>query len=280
LRTGPPFDIRTPVTYLNMMGNAGITGAVKSTDPPAPGVLLFGAAVFMVAAVAVQTWLSLAILAVLLAMVGLSLPISIGKLLRTLAGLWPLWLITFLIHWVVTSHFVGTSLWATDPEVGSGGLLPAALFTVRLAMMVTVARGLHMLHEPQRYGRSVGRALSAMPFGRRLFNRLEIAATLALRFVPQVAEYHHRLKIAQAARGEQIPRSVLDRLRRTSKLLYPLMFGTLRQAERVAVALEARGFNPDCVRTALARQRVPARVLFLVAAFAIGCVAAAVVGRA
>jgi energy-coupling factor transport system permease protein len=75
-------------------------------------------------------------------------------------------------------------------------------------------------------------------------HELAMTFTLALRFVPTLAEQLEKLLKAQAARGANIRmgRNPLQRVRHFLPVLIPLFLTTLRRGEELAEAMEARGY--------------------------------------
>jgi biotin transport system permease protein len=63
---------------------------------------------------------------------------------------------------------------------------------------------------------------------------LGLALGLVLRFVPEIAGRHEALKEAHAARGVPV---------KLSRLLGPLIIATLKDADRIAEAIDARGIR-------------------------------------
>ncbi len=85
----------------------------------------------------------------------------------------------------------------------------------------------------------------------RPFQRLGLPAgelamvfTLTLRFVPTLAEELEKLFKAQAARGADLGRgsNPVQRIRQLLPVLVPLFITTLRHAEELTAAMEARGY--------------------------------------
>jgi energy-coupling factor transport system permease protein len=75
--------------------------------------------------------------------------------------------------------------------------------------------------------------------------------TLSLRFLPTVLEEAERLVTAQRARGAVFGGGALTRARRILPLAVPLFTGCLRRADRLAMAMEARGYRGGALRTQL-----------------------------
>jgi len=72
----------------------------------------------------------------------------------------------------------------------------------------------------------------------------------AYRFVPILAGETQTIREAQLSRGLQIDKgNFLTRLKKTLPLLIPLFASTLRRAQELAEAMEARAWNPEMKRT-------------------------------
>jgi energy-coupling factor transport system permease protein len=113
----------------------------------------------------------------------------------------------------------------------------AFLFIVSLLTMTTTAS--HLTH---------GAEMLMAPF-RRIglpSHELALAMTIALRFIPTLAEELDRIMKAQASRGANIGEARWWRPDRMAMerfpLFVPLFLNALRRAEELVVAMEARGY--------------------------------------
>jgi energy-coupling factor transport system permease protein len=91
--------------------------------------------------------------------------------------------------------------------------------------------------------------------------------SLALRYVPNFANSYSSIRQAQQARGLEYESSRgLKRVREMMPVLVPMIIGSFRSSEQMAIALEARGFDaPGVQRTYLHVIRMRARDWALVA---------------
>jgi len=83
---------------------------------------------------------------------------------------------------------------------------------------------------------------------------LVLVIQVTLRFIPQLAQSAERIAKAQIARGVDWggPRSgLLQRVRRIFPLIVPLFLTSLRRAETLALAMDARAYGDSLHRTAL-----------------------------
>jgi energy-coupling factor transport system permease protein len=88
-------------------------------------------------------------------------------------------------------------------------------------------------------------------------HEIALAGTIALRFIPTLAEELDRIMKAQASRGAPIGESRwyrVDRMvRERMPLFVPLFLNALRRAEELIVAMEARGYVGGKGRTRYVR---------------------------
>lgn len=86
-------------------------------------------------------------------------------------------------------------------------------------------------------------------------DELAMVFTLALRFVPTLAQELEKLLKAQAARGADLGRgsNPVQRTRQLLPVLVPLFITTLRRGEELVAAMEARGYVGGSERTHYAR---------------------------
>ncbi|MBU1636368.1 energy-coupling factor transporter transmembrane protein EcfT [bacterium] len=211
-----------------------------------------------------QTWQSLCSLT-LVGFFGLMLvKVRLAKVLSDIGKAWLLLVSTFTIHWFISSHYLGLNegkfIYFLNYEQG----LIALRFSARFALILGVVSCLSRLHDLQRYGRSIGRILSKSPIGKHFLSKVELTATLALRMVPFIQNQYYRLNLALEARGEKFSSNSIGSMRRLNRLLFPLMVQSIRRADRTAIALQARGYDPVIVRSSY-RQSISAFSSWLIA---------------
>ncbi|WP_130837133.1 energy-coupling factor transporter transmembrane component T family protein [Lachnoclostridium sp. Marseille-P6806] len=68
---------------------------------------------------------------------------------------------------------------------------------------------------------------------------------IALRYIPDIQDEFHRIRNAQEARGIDMSGKarLTDRIRRTSAIIFPLLFTTMERIDMVSNAMELRGFG-------------------------------------
>ncbi|AGZ39897.1 energy-coupling factor transporter transmembrane component T family protein [Actinoplanes friuliensis] len=84
--------------------------------------------------------------------------------------------------------------------------------------------------------------------------RFAIGALAAFRLIPLLGEEWQMLGLARRARGIDAGRNPLAKLRLFGSTAFALLVGALRRGGRLAVAMDARGFDSDTPRTYARRQ--------------------------
>ena len=158
-----------------------------------------------------------------------------------------LWLlvITALLHAFNTP---GEPLWRVpwlDLQTTREGLQSAALFTLRLATVVTAAALLTLTTSPMELTDGLERLLRPLRRLRVPSHELAMTISIALRFIPVLAEEAERLQKAQMARGAEFSGGPVRRARKLVPLLLPLFVSAFARADRLAVAMEARGYRGE-----------------------------------
>ncbi|MFI6329105.1 energy-coupling factor transporter transmembrane component T family protein [Micromonospora chersina] len=104
--------------------------------------------------------------------------------------------------------------------------------------------------------------------------RFAIGALAAFRLVPLLEEEWRMISMARRARGVDAGRNPIARLRLFGSTAFALLVGAIRRGTRLAVAMDARGFDAGTPRTVARPQRFTrADTLLVVAAAALAAAA-------
>ncbi|MFG2110710.1 energy-coupling factor transporter transmembrane component T family protein [Micromonospora chersina] len=85
--------------------------------------------------------------------------------------------------------------------------------------------------------------------------RFAIGALAAFRLVPLLEEEWRMITMARRARGVDAGRNPIAKLRLFGSTAFALLVGAIRRGTRLAVAMDARGFDAGTPRTVARRQR-------------------------
>jgi energy-coupling factor transport system permease protein len=186
------------------------------------------------------------------AFLGLAIALSglpAGLVLRNLRAFLWLFFFTFALHALLTP---GQALWHLPyfgHAISAAGLERGVLLSARLASVICTASLLTLTTAPLDLTRGLERLLA--PFKRLGLPADEIAltASIALRFIPVLIEEAERLHRAQLARGADPGGRLLQRARNLVPLLVPLFVSAFAHADRLALAMESRGYRSGAKRT-------------------------------
>lgn len=95
--------------------------------------------------------------------------------------------------------------------------------------------------------------------------RFAIGALAAFRLVPLLEQEWETISMARRARGVDAGRNPLAKLRLFVSTAFALLVGAIRRGTRLAVAMDARGFDAGTPRTVARRQRFTAGDALLIA---------------
>lgn len=130
------------------------------------------------------------------------------------------------------------------------GLVMIGLTTMRLIMLVTIASLLTLTTSPIRLTDGMERMLRPFKAIGVPAHELALMMTIALRFIPTLAEEAERIMKAQQARGAEFTSgSVISRVKSLIPVLVPLFVAAFRRADELATAMEARGYRGGEGRT-------------------------------
>jgi len=154
----------------------------------------------------------------------------------------------------------GTALWQMGPlSLSFAGVGLAGLTMLKLVEMMLAVSLLTLTTSTTALSRGMESLLS--PLGRIGLPAHEIAmsTTIALRFVPTLAEELEKIAKAQASRGAGFGSRgrwrFVQRLRRLVPLMVPLFVTSFRRAEELVLAMEARCYSGGRGRSSYRRLR-------------------------
>ncbi len=156
-------------------------------------------------------------------------------------------------------------------------LLFAVQMSVRLALLVAGTSMLTLTTAPLQLTDGLESLLRPLKAIRFPVHEMAMMMSIALRFIPTLAEEADRIRKAQAARGADFDTGGLfKRAAGLVPLLVPLFVGAFRRAEELATAMEARCYHGGEGRTKLTVLHMGGRdyigLLIMVAAYLLATV--------
>lgn len=153
--------------------------------------------------------------------------------------------------------------------VDDGGLAVAALYTIRFMLVIVLGAVIMLTTTPTALTDAFESMMSVF---RDLLHVQEIALvmSLALRFLPTIADETVSIRDAQAARGGSIETgSPTQRVRAMCAIIVPIFAGVIRHADNLALALDARCYQEGEPRSHWHALRMHARDWWFLAGVAV-----------
>jgi energy-coupling factor transport system permease protein len=137
----------------------------------------------------------------------------------------------------------------TSWTVTTEGLHMGAFFCLRLSTVVVAAALMTLTTAPMQLTAGLERLFSP---AKRLgvpVAELALMISIALRFIPVLVDEAERLRKAQISRGADFTGNPIRRARSLIPLLVPLFVAAFERADRLALAMESRCYQPGAERT-------------------------------
>ena len=239
-----------------------------------PRTKIFGMLAIMVALFFVNNWIGLVYAAVVVFAVLLASQVPLKFYIRGVKPLRWILLFTAAIQIFLTP---GEIIWQWGIlHITAEGVRLAIFMCVRLVLLVMTTSVLTLTTTPIVLTDAVENLLS--PFKRIGVPAHELAMmmTIALRFIPLLADETEKIMAAQKARGAAFDEGgLMDRARALLPILVPLFLSAINRASELAMAMEARCYHGGEGRTRLHelhyenRDRVAGILVALILALAV-----------
>ena len=239
-----------------------------------PRTKIFGMLAIMVALFFVNNWIGLVYAAVVVFAVLFASQVPLNFYIRGVKPLRWILLFTAAIQIFLTP---GEIIWQWGIlHITAEGVRLAIFMCVRLVLLVMTTSVLTLTTTPIVLTDAVENLLS--PFKRIGVPAHELAMmmTIALRFIPLLADETEKIMAAQKARGAAFDEGgLMDRARALLPILVPLFLSAINRASELAMAMEARCYHGGEGRTRLHelhyenRDRVAGILVVLILALAV-----------
>ncbi len=174
---------------------------------------------------------------------------------------------TFFFHTLTTE---GTIIWSYSfISVTVEGLQNGMRFVMRIGLLILLASILTLTTKPLTLAQGLERLLAPLSKLNVPIEQFSLMIVIAIRFVPTIMQELDRILLAQKARGYDI-----SSLRWTKRIfsyipiLIPLLFTTVKRAEQLTYAIDARAYGNGKGRTAY-RQLEMKRLDYIASAIAL-----------
>ncbi|MBI5059141.1 energy-coupling factor transporter transmembrane protein EcfT [candidate division KSB1 bacterium] len=214
---------------------------------PNPPAILSGCLALVATAPFVTHWAGFTILLIMVLAASVLAGVETRKLARSLFRMWP-----FLVF-ALAIQVLSTAIAPPDATGSTGtlhaGVAAGVLLVARLSCVVMSSALVLMAYPADEYGRWLSRTRFGGHRMKRKLSQLGLVVTMALGFVPTLRGEFGRIRLAWECRGVATGHGRVGRLRALQKMLFPLLVSAFRRADQTSLALQARGYDPNVLRT-------------------------------
>lgn len=235
-------------------------------------VILYIVVLFMI-----SKWTSYAVFTLFTAALVLVSGIKVRIILKGLKPM--LWIIIFtaLINIFMTPGEVVWTIpiWRFSVNLTREGLIMGAVMTIRLVYLVVGTSLLTLTTSPLQLTDGIEKLLSPLRVIKVPAHEIAMMMTIAIRFIPTLAEETDKIIKAQTARGADFESgNLIKRAKAMVPILVPLFISAFRRADELATAMEARCYRGGKGRTRMKETRLGkidacAAIVFLLSAAAV-----------
>ena len=130
------------------------------------------------------------------------------------------------------------------------GIIKTCYIIIRLLLIIMVTTILTATTKPMELTFALEWLLSPLKVVKVPVHIIAMTLSLALRFIPTLAEEANKIMRAQASRGVDFKEGKLkDKFKAITSLIIPLFVTSILRSGELADAMEARGYNPLGKRT-------------------------------
>ena len=167
----------------------------------------------------------------------------------------------------------GESVWSVPIfsftlKVTREGLVSGAIMVIRLLYLVIGTSLLTLTTSPLQLTDGIEKLLKPLRKIKVPSHEIAMMMTIALRFIPTLAEETDKIMKAQMARGADFETgNIIKRGKAMIPLLIPLFISAFRRADELATAMEARCYNGGENRTKMKESRMTVLDLYALIVF-------------
>ncbi len=174
--------------------------------------------------------------------------IKIKSLFNSLKPLWFMIIFLFIVNVLVIRTGDYVHIWFFDLYFDA---IYNTIYTFfRLLLMVAFSLILTSTTRPTDLTYALEWYLHPLTFIKVKVHIIAMIISLALRFIPTLLEETNRIMKAQASRGVDFENGTIkEKIRAITALIIPLFVSSIQRSTELADAMEARGYDPDGVRT-------------------------------
>ncbi|WP_018963264.1 energy-coupling factor transporter transmembrane component T family protein [Coprothermobacter platensis] len=223
--------------------------------------------ILIIAAFLSQSFAVMAVLFTVLAFLMVVSRVPLRFYSRSARAVLILVLFTFVFNALLTGQNV---LFRIGPiAFKTEGTITGVFFGLRLFFLIFVSTVLTATTSPVDLADGLNTLLKPLEAIKVPVEEFSLIMTIALRFIPVLADEADRILKAQKARGLNLTGNLFEKVQKLVPIIIPLFVSAFMKAEDLAVAMEVRGYLPGVKRTKYKVAKFAATDLGILAASAI-----------
>ncbi len=177
--------------------------------------------------------------------------------------------ITFLLHILFSSHGGAQIISVFGLEITDKGLIAGGMFAWRIFLFFALVTLFNLTTDPLDISDALVKLLGPLKRLKVPVDHLGLVVFMAFRFIPLLFEEARMIYAAQLSRGFNPKGGFIKRIKNAVPLMTAVFMASIRRADNMALALEARGFYPGRERSSYRMFRIrPVDMVILVIALA------------
>lgn len=217
---------------------------------------------------------SYALLSIFTAAAILMSRISLKYFLKGMKPMLFIIIFTALINLLLTpgTQLFTVTVLGADLGITYEGVKAAVEMFFRLVFLITGTSLLTLTTSPLMLTDGIEKLLRPLNIIKVPSQEIAMMMTIAIRFIPTLAEETDKIQKAQTARGADFSsKNLIKRVRAMIPLLVPLFVSAFRRAEELATAMDARCYNSGSHRTKMHESKIRKSDVFSAFIFAAAC---------
>lgn len=174
--------------------------------------------------------------------------VPVWSVLKSIKAIYILLIFTAMLNVLFYVKKEGDTVlfWVVTKE----GLINAAFLASRLILLVTGSSLLTLTTTPVSLTDGLESLLKPLTYIKFPVHELALVMSIALRFIPTLANETDRIMSAQKARGANFDSgNIFKRLKALTTILIPLLISAFRRADELGDAMDARCYTGSKIRT-------------------------------
>ena len=183
-----------------------------------------------------------------------------------------IFLFTGILNLFLTSGtpWVSFSVFGFNMSITYEGLKVAAVMIIRLLYLVLASTVLTLTTSPLQLTDGIERLLKPLAVVKVPVHEIAMMMSIALRFIPTLAEEMDKITKAQKARGADFESGIIiKRAKALIPILVPLFISAFRRADELATAMESRCYHGGDGRTKMKQSHMTKRDFVAILVFLI-----------